>query len=364
MNSDNCMSVLIGCPYSPTQLPDGPCLVVDAESINLNEWLLRDTFGKQSNCINDRVVMVNQQVISEVDHEYVDWHVYSDNRFNGPWNISYFSNIYTNLRLNELKKIRGSTLCSLLSNQKILADPFSTYQLFIRQGDPLIILQSAKEWLVRCTSISLNGLLCSDTTLAESEAYLKLCGFRQSDLDPSVWHPYFEKSSFHLALIRYGLLALFNADAYREIRPEMKEGTDIELMNHWLSQPNYAEIAKEIYNYRQPVQISALSDDDPALQLILDIFPGNFYRQKRQDLSELSDRELIKHYWQFGRHEGIDLSASNIYDAIQESLRTDYHSRITSLNSRVRELEALISSSNSQISVLQELIIRSQNRSD
>ena len=157
-----------------------------------------------------------------------------------------------------------------------------------------------------------------------------------------------------------GLLALFNADAYRQIKPEMKESTDIELMNHWLSQPNYAEIAQEIYNYRQPIQISALSVNDPVLQLILDIFPCDFYRQKRPDLSELSDRELIVHYWQFGRHEGIDLTISNVHDAIQESVRADYHSQIKSLNGRIRELESLISSSNSQISVLQELIVRSQ----
>ena len=49
-----------------------------------------------------------------------------------------------------------------------------------------------------------------------------------------------------LSLIRYCLLALFNADAYRKLYPEMKDNTDIELMNHWLTQPNFNELADDM----------------------------------------------------------------------------------------------------------------------
>ena len=113
-----------------------------------------------------------------------------------------------------------------------------------------------------------------------------------------------------------GLLALFNADAYRKLYPEIKDNTDIELMNHWLKQPDYREISKNIYDVVRchQVQLSELTDKDPALQLIFNIFPFDFYRKIRPDLSHLTDKDLIIHYWDFGRNEGVNLSEKYVHD--------------------------------------------------
>jgi len=159
------------------------------------------------------------------------------------------------------------------------------------------------------------------------------------------------------------LLALFNAEAYRKLCPEMKENTDAELMNHWLKQPDYYEISKNICDAVrcQPVQLSELTDKDPALKLILHTFPFDFYRKIRPDLSHLPDKDLFIHFWQFGRHEGVDLSESYVSKFLLENAQKDYDLQIKNLSGRVRELENLLSLANAQICSMQELIIRSQN---
>ena len=418
MTASHCLSVFVGCPHSPTQLPAGPCLVVNSEAIDQNEWLSEESLFTHRNLRSDeRLITIDETVITAYDQELVEWHIFSDDRFNGPWELSDFTDQFPNLRLRSFKTIKGVTLYTILNKQKTLADPFSTYQLFIRQGDPLIILQSAGEWLVRCVSISLHGLICSPSTYASCEAYLRLCGFCQSDVDSSVWHPHFEKSAFHLSLIRYCLLALFNADAYRELHPEMKDKREDELMNHWLMQPNYSEIADEmqktirnqldqdgllalfnadayrelypeikdktdselmnhwliqpdyheiskiIYDYVrcQPVQLSELTDKDPALKLILHTFPFNFYRKIRPDLSDIPDKDLIIHFWKFGRHEDVDLSENYVHNFLLDNSKKDNDLQVKTLTARVRELENLLSLANAQICSMQELIVRSQN---
>ena len=364
MTASHCLSVFVGCPHSPTQLPAGPCLVVNSEAIDQNEWLSEESLFTHRNLRSDeRLITIDETVITAYDQELVEWHIFSDDRFNGPWKLSDFTDQFPNLRLRSFKTIKGVTLYTILNKQKILADPFSTYQLFIRQGDPLIILQSAGEWLVRCVSISLHGLICSPSTYASCEAYLRLCGFCQSDVDSSVWHPHFEKSAFHLSLIRYCLLALFNADAYRELYPEIKDKTDSELMNHWLIQPDYHEISKIIYDYVrcQPVQLSELTDKDPALKLILHTFPFNFYRKIRPDLSDIPDKDLIIHFWKFGRHEDVDLSENYVHNFLLDNSKKDNDLQVKTLTARVRELENLLSLANAQICSMQELIVRSQN---
>ena len=160
-----------------------------------------------------------------------------------------------------------------------------------------------------------------------------------------------------------GLLALFNADIYRKLYPEVKENTDIELMNQWLTRPNYCEISKEMHDavHCQPTQLSELTDDDPVLKLILNIFPFDFYRKLRPDLSHLPDKDLISHFWQFGRHEGVDLSENYVHSSLLENAQKDNDLQIKILNGRVRELEKLLSLANAQIGSMQELIVRSQN---
>ena len=360
MTSSLCLSVLVGCPASPTQLPEGPCLIINAESIDRKELIAQESFYAHYRELSaDDVVLLNQTVISEFDHQIVEWHSFSDRRFNGPSQLSEFSEQYPNLRLVESRKIEGITLSTVLVDQKSLSDPLSTFELILREGDPLVALQSAKEWLARCTRISLRGLVTSSKSREAAEAFLGASGFCKSSVDSCVWTPELEVSSLHLSLIRCGLLALFNADVYRKLYPQTQEMTDVELIDHWLSQPDFRDVSKIIKDatQRNPTPLAELTDQDPALQLLHNIFPFDFYRSQRTDLSQISNRELINHYWTNGQYEGIDLSESNVKNVLDK----DQSLQVNRLNTRIHELEHLLSCANAQISAMQKLIVSSRD---
>ena len=121
MASSQCMSVLVGCPSSLTQLPDGPCLIIDAESIQQEKLTSQECFFAHYPEISfDNLVLVNKTVISEFDHQIIDWHTFSDKRFDGPSKLSELSEQFPNLRLIESRKIEGFTLSTILKSQKIL----------------------------------------------------------------------------------------------------------------------------------------------------------------------------------------------------------------------------------------------------
>ncbi|CRY91480.1 conserved hypothetical protein [Synechococcus sp. WH 8103] len=360
MTSSLCLSVLVGCPASPTQLPENPCLIINAESIDRKELIAQESFCAHYRELSaDDVVLLNQTVISELDHQIVEWHSFSDRRFNGPSQLSEFSEQYPNLRLVESRKIEGITLSTVLVDQKSLSDPLSTFELILREGDPLVVLQSAKEWLARCTRISLRGLVTSSKSREAAEAFLGASGFCKSSVDSCVWTPELEVSSLHLSLIRCGLLALFNADVYRKLYPQTQEMTDVELIDHWLSQPDFRDVSKIIKDatQRNPTPLAELTDQDPALQLLQNIFPFDFYRSQRTDLSQIPNRELINHYWTHGQYEGIDLSESNVKNVLGK----DQSLQVNRLNTRIHELEHLLSCANAQISAMQKLIVSSRD---
>ena len=360
MTSSLCLSILVGCPASPTQLPENPCLIINAESIDRKELIAQESFCAHYRELSaDDVVLLNQTVISELDHQIVEWHSFSDRRFNGPSQLSEFSEQYPNLRLVESRKIEGITLSTVLVDQKSLSDPLSTFELILREGDPLVVLQSAKEWLARCTRISLRGLVTSSKSREAAEAFLGASGFCKSSVDSCVWTPELEVSSLHLSLIRCGLLALFNADVYRKLYPQTKEMADVELIDHWLSQPDFRDISKIMNDaiQRIPTPLAELTEQDPALQLLQNIFPFDLYRSQRKDLSQIPNRQLINHYWSNGQYEGIDLSESMVKNILEK-----YQSlQVSRLTTRIHELEHLLSCANAQISAMQKLIVSSRN---
>ena len=417
MTSSQCISVFVGCPASPTQLPDGSCLVVDAADIDKKEWVNGEIFCTSFDELSgDEFVINSQTVLAEFDGQVVEWYLFSDNRFNGPWGLSEYSEQFPNLRLTDRREFEGITLSSLLLDQQALSDPLSTYELIIRQGDPLVALQSAKEWLGRCTRISLRCSFITPRRLRSIESFLKLSGFYQSSIDPSIWLPTLESSSLHLSLIRCGILALFNKESYQELHPELRDMTDIELINHWLSQPNFREVAEEmkesirnsldqegllalfnseiyrdlhpelkdrtdieLMNHwlsqpdfkeiaaqmvsivrRTPIPFCELTDEDPSFQVLQSIFPFHYYRTQRPDTLHFSNREIMNHFWKFGQHEGIDLSENNIRHIISDELLKDIDARNKALTARVHELEQLLLCSNAQIEAMQKLITASQ----
>ena len=163
----------------------------------------------------------------------------------------------------------------------------------------------------------------------------------------------------HNSIDRDGILALFNADIYRKLYPQTKEMADVELIDHWLSQPDFRDISKIMNDaiQRIPTPLAELTEQDPALQLLQNIFPFDLYRSQRKDLSQIPNRQLINHYWSNGQYEGIDLSESMVKNILEK-----YQSlQVSRLTTRIHELEHLLSCANAQISAMQKLIVSSRN---
>ena len=137
MTSSLCLSVLVGCPASPTQLPEGPCLIIDAESIDKKELIAQESFCAHYRELSaNSLELLNQTVISEFDHQIVEWYNFSDRRFNGPFQLSEFSEQYPNLRLIESRKVEGITLSTVLKDQKILSDSDPHFRVLDLRSNP------------------------------------------------------------------------------------------------------------------------------------------------------------------------------------------------------------------------------------
>ena len=67
-------------------------------------------------------------------------------------------------------------------------------------------------------------------------------------------------------------------------------------------------------------QLRALPDDDPIMMFLNDLFPYDYYRSLRSDLQHLENRELLFHYWDFGRFEGVSLSEQGLHNHLQASV--------------------------------------------
>tara|TARA_B100001173_G_scaffold42091_1_gene32851 strand:+ start:2340 stop:3587 length:1248 start_codon:yes stop_codon:yes gene_type:complete len=407
-------NLVVGCPSSLRQLPSGRCLVIDAESVDKDKWL------HQEACITDPWPLdFKQSVITKTDGENIKWYTFSDARFNGPWSLTSYINQYPNLRSIGSRELIGESLASILNNQDILAHPSSTFQLVLRQGDPFDVLTSAGAWLARCSCITFRCKNCIESSLSRCEQLLDSLGFQQSCDDISVWSS--KLKPFHLPLLLYGIRALFNADSYRSLHPDLYDASDSELMNHWLSDPNFTNISAEmklkIQNSMDPLRLLSffntdayrssrpelnnfsdldlinhwlaapnlrgllsqssllgnppsegdiLLSDESLLEFLIHLFPFEYYMNIRPDLAGKSKKDLLIHFWLFGRTEGIDLSEGCIHDQLVSDVKSAYTSQIKALTGRIHELEQLLYSTRLQMNKLHLLInrLRESGRAD
>ena len=87
-------------------------------------------------------------------------------------------------------------------------------------------------------------------------------------------------------------------------------------------------------------QLRALPDDDPIMMFLNDLFPYDYYRSLRSDLQHLENRELLFHYWDFGRFEGVSLSEQGLQNHLQASV----DAKLKAFSARIEELEGLLAS--------------------
>jgi len=350
MDSGHCLDVVVGRPSSPRQLPEGPCLLVEAKPFDRETWL-----GHADAQMHPWPLSFEHCVLTGVDGQSVTWNEFSDQRFDGPLPLSEFISMYPNLRLIGSHNMSGISLASILKQNSGLLYSGSTFRLTLRQGDPCQTLCGAGQWLDRCSRVSLRGSCFGVQFRLRAEQQLKAACFRQSEDDPAVWFPEVKMiSAKRWSRLWDGLKSLFDVDAYRLIRPHLSEYSESELLQHWLAEPDLPGLreAVRLLAVREPRCIDEMSDQETSIEYLLSIFPFDYYRSCRPDLASFTDRELLNHFWNLGRTEGSDLSESAVRAATLQKAEIE----LQLARGRIEQLEQLLASTLSQLDSLHQLV--------
>ena len=372
MDSGHCLDVVVGRPSSPRQLPEGPCLLIEAESFDREAWLSQtDLQARRS------PLLFEHCALGHVDGQSVTWNKFSDQRFDGPWPLSEFISTYPNLRSITSEEIPGASLASILKRHACFFASDSSFSLTIRQGDPCQILCGAGQWLERCSSISLRGSSLSVHILSRVEQELKAAHFYQSRDDSTLWLPEIKTiSNKRWSTLLEGLRSLFDVNAYRLIHPELSDYSESALLDHWLAEPDLPRLRKVMGQLacQEPRRIDEMGDNETAIQCILSIFPFQYYRSLRPDLAVLTNRELLNHFWNLGRSEGVDLSESAVQSGLLHKaeselqlvrdkaeselqlVRDKAESELQVARAHIKQLEQLLASSLAQIDAFRQLV--------
>ena len=340
MDSNHRLDVVVGCPLVLSQLPKAPCLVLDADPQSF-ERLRSTTAGEE----HPWPLTFQQCVLAEDDGNDVVWNIFNDERFNGPNHIDVLKKYGINLAQISSQIHQGRSLASVLAMCSSLQEPSATFRLHLHQGDLVASLKGSGLWLYRCSQITLRAQRFFASDQAQCEDYLLENDFSRSDDDPSVWKPAVGESlSSHGSLLNQKLAVLFNPDAYRRLRPELQHFSDSDLYQNWFNAPNSGELAaamnRKSNDLISKAQLRALPDDDPIMMFLNDLFPYDYYRSLRSDLQHLENRELLFHYWDFGRFEGVSLSEQGLHNHLQASV----DAKFKVLLARIQELEGLLAS--------------------
>ena len=350
MDSGHCLDVVVGRPSSPRQLPEGPCLLIEAESFDQEAWL-----SQTDSQVRPWPLFLERSVLNHEDGQPVTWNNFSDQRFDGPWSLSEFISNYPNLRLIDSRDVVGISLNSILSRYAHLFKSDSTFHLTVRQGDPCQVLRGAGSWLERCSRISLRGASFGAQVRSRIEKELEAASFSQSEDDLTVWMPEVKViSAKRWSSLLEGLKSSFDADAYRLIRPDLCDYPDSVLLEHWLAEPEPPRLRDAIKRlaFLQPRRMDEMSDKETAVQYLLSIFPFEHYRSIRPDLAAFTDRQLLNHFWDLGRSEGADLSES----VLRSAIISDAQIELQKARGRIEQLEQLLASTVAQIDSFHQLV--------
>ena len=312
MPTDSPVNVFIGCPQVLARLPDGPCLIVDADasltesvqrqiSVNTHEWPVR----------------VVSAVLTSVVHETVVWHRFSDQRFNGVWTADEWSVANENLALVGSDVCESLTLCSILNDCEFVAGnlDFRRLNLYLYQGNPLQILDGCQHWLAYVTNIFFryprNLPIKTDTLLSK----MKERFFRLSDEDSETW--LFDQELFLESKFQNALRSLLDFELCRKLRPDLSALSDDDLATHFVFSNDTKSLSDLIRNHYN----SVVEDLSASFSSLVHCFPFSAYRAARPDLDHLSDNDICKHYMRHGKSDDIDLRHSSLIEARLSELR-------------------------------------------
>ncbi|MEA5415555.1 hypothetical protein [Synechococcus sp. BA-132 BA5] len=174
------MNVVIGAPSLITQLPEGPTLLVEAEGERLAAF---------SAALEHRQHPLHwhQAVLAAEADTLLTWHRFSDRRFDGPLGLEGWQPHYPNVQLLAIQSLAGTRLETLLEDWPQAKDSSGTFQLLVRQGDPLAALQGAGPWLRHLERVELLGPRAAQIWGETMDAWLVARGFCREEGRQEAW---------------------------------------------------------------------------------------------------------------------------------------------------------------------------------
>ena len=318
MNPAISVNVFVGSPQLLRRLPDGPCLIIDADQQRLDQFRLQHPLEE-----HPFTVELIHGVVGKENAEELTWHCFNDARFNGPWPLSDWVALAPNLSAIGQCSFQPRSLVSFLDQSGLLGDQALPIKLWLRQGNPIEVLNSAGPYRQRLESILLRYPLLPDEQQIALEEALFQVGLVLSDLDDNAWiRQPLKLIELNQPACVNALRLLFDASAYRKLKPDLREWSDLDLLQHWLDQVDSSSLVDSMLNVRQsmPRQIDQIDDDDVVIQALSNLFPYGFYRELRPDLAQLSDLDLIRHYCRDGSDEGVELVEGVLMPHLLEAL--------------------------------------------
>ncbi len=370
MNPGISLNVFVGSPLLLRRLPDGPCLIIDADQPRLDQFRCQLPLEQ-----HQFTVELIQGVVATENADGLTWHRFNDARFNGPWPLSVWGSLAPNLSPIDQCLFQPRSLASFLEQSGLLRHQELPIKLWLRQGNPIEVLNSAGPYLQRLESILLRYPALPDKQQVALENSLFESGLVLSDVDDNAWvRPCLRLSEIKPPGVVNVLKNLFDRDvylqikpellgksdefllehwlnqvkiadvvdlmrkvwtsqslgipgldpddpvnvfgmlfdhhAYRQLKPELNDWSEQELLLHWIRQPNLSELSHQMRRIRQtmPRQIDQITDDDIVIQALSSLFPYGFYRAQRPDLAHLPDQDLLRHYCKVGCDEDVELA--------------------------------------------------------
>ena len=318
MNPGISLNVFVGSPQLLRHFPNGPCLIIDADQQRLDQFRLQHPRER-----HPFAVELIQGVVASEKADGLTWHRFTDPRFNGPWPLSEWDELAPNLSEIDQCPLQPRPLASFLDQSGLLGDQALKIKLWLRQGNPIEILESSGPYLQRLDSILLRYPVLPPERQSALESVFSKAGLVLSEIDDNSWiRQHLSLDALHQPAFVNALRLLFDVSAYRQLRPDLSKWSDLELLQHWLNQFDFASLAESMRTIRQtmPREINQIADDDVVIQALSSVFPFDFYRSLRPDLKQFTDLELIRHYCNVGRNEGVEIaegvSIHHVFEAL------------------------------------------------
>lgn len=180
MVTETPLNVVIGAPSLITQLPAGPTLLVEAEGERLAALSAALEHRQHPLCWHQAVLAAEADTV-------VTWHRFSDRRLDGPIGLERWQPLYPNVQLQASQPLVGTRLETLLENWPEAKVSSGTFQLMVRQGDPLAALQGAGPWLRRLEQVELLGPGAAAIWGETIDSWLEARGFCPQEGRQDAW---------------------------------------------------------------------------------------------------------------------------------------------------------------------------------